>query len=197
MERNVKISLEKAREWYNSGNESLREVALQAFKESELVEKPWELIKTFEDACRVLNINSDMIHLIFDGHLKSMYKLKVIKKALNGAEWEPNLNTGTIYYPLLRCCTKGSSYDSRCIPVANFIDKKNNEVYTLVGGECSCHHYGGGLGIFCGRFGSVYPASGLFGCKSEEIAEYFGNTFGKLIFDVIYGQYNNYTWMEK
>ena len=195
MERNVKISLEKARGWYNSGNESLREVALQAFKESELVEKPWELIKTFEDACRVLNINSDMIHLIFDGQLKSMYKLKVIKKALNGAEWEPNLNTGTIYYPLLRCYTKGSSYDSWWIPVANFIDKKNNEIYTLVGGDCSGHD--GGLGHFGFGYGDVYPDSGLFGCKSEEIAKYFGKTFGKLIFDAIYGQYNNYTWMEK
>lgn len=41
MERNVKISLEKAREWYNSGNESLKEVALQAFNEGELVINPW------------------------------------------------------------------------------------------------------------------------------------------------------------
>ena len=38
MERSIKVSLEKARGWYNSGNESLREVALQAFKEDELVE---------------------------------------------------------------------------------------------------------------------------------------------------------------
>ena len=195
MERNVKISLEKAREWYNSDNESLREVALQAFKESELVEKPWELIKTFEDACMVLNINPDAVYLIFDAHLQNMYKLKVIKKALNGVEWEPNFNTGIIYYPWLRCYTKGSSYASNWVPVANLRDKKNNEVYTLVGGDCS--HYCGGLGIFCGRCcGGVYADIGLLGCKSEEIAKYFGNTFGKLIFDAIYGQYNNYTWVE-
>lgn len=194
MERNVKISLEKAREWYNSDNESLREVALQAFKESELVEKPWELIKTFEDACMVLNINPDAVYLIFDAHLQNMYKLKVIKKALNGVEWEPNFNTGIIYYPVLRCYTKGSSYCSNWIPVANFINKKNNEVYTLVGGDC--YHYSGGLSIFCGRYGGgVYSDLGLLGCKSEEIAKYFGNTFGKLIFDTIYGQYNNYTWV--
>ena len=195
MERNVKISLEKAREWYNSDNESLREVALQAFKESELVEKPWELIKTFEDACMVLNINPDAVYLIFDAHLQNIYKLKVIKKALNGVEWEPDFNTGIIYCPLLRCYTKGSSYCSKWIPVANFINKKNNEVYTLVSRDC--YHYSGGLSIFCRRSGGgVYSDLGLLCCKSEEIAEYFGNTFGKLIFDAIYGQYNNYTWVE-
>ena len=193
MERNVKISLEKARGWYNSGNESLREVALQAFKESELVEKPWELIKTFEDACRVLNINSDMIHLIFDGQLKSMYKLKVIKKALNGVEWEPNLNIGTIYYPWLRYYPKGSSYNSSWTPVANFRAKEDNKVYTLIGGDYS--GYDGGLGHFGFGYSDVSAARGLLACKSEEIAKYFGNTFGKLIFDVIYGQYKNYTWV--
>ena len=195
MERNVKISLEKAREWYNSGNESLREVALQAFKESELVEKPWELIKTFEDACSVLNINPDAVYLIFDAHLQNMYKLKVIKKALNGAEWEPNFNTGTIYYPWLRYYTKDSNYASSWAPVANFKDKEDNKVYTLVGGGYGS--YVGGLGYFGCEFGNVYAELGLLGCKSEEIAEYFGKTFGKLIFDAIYGQYNNYTWMGK
>ena len=194
MERNIKISLEKAREWYNSGNESLREVALQAFKESELVENPWELIKTFEDACRVLNINPDAVYLIFDAHLQNMYKLKVIKKALNGVEWEPNFNTGRIYYPCMRYYPKGSIYDSSWTPVANFKTKYNdNEVYTLVGGNYS--NYDGGLGYFGCGYGVVKVDLGLLGCKSGEIAKYFGNTFGKLIFDTIYGQYNNYTWV--
>ena len=193
MERNVKISLEKAREWYNSGNESLREVALQAFKESELVENPWELIKTFEDACRVLNINPDAVYLIFDAHLQNMYKLKVIKKALNGVEWKPNLNTGAIYYPWLNYYLKDSSYNSNWTPIANFKNKENNKIYTLVSGVYSS--YTGGLsGFWCG-YGNVYAPLGLFGCKSREIAEYFGKTFGKLIFDAIYGQYNNYTWV--
>ena len=193
MERNIKISLEKARRWYNSGNESLREVALQAFKESELVEKPWELIKTFEDACRLLNLNPDVVYLIFDSHLQNMYKLKVIKKALNGAEWEPNRNTGIIYFPWLRYYQTGSSYDSDLTPIAKFKSKDNDNVYTLVGGDYS--YYGGGLGSFGFRHGDVYASLGLLGCKSKEIAKYFGKTFGKLIFDAIYGQYNNYTWV--
>ena len=201
MERSIKVSLEKAREWYNSGNESLREVALQAFKEDELIGCPWKLIKTFEDACAALNINPDMEYLgrIFDNHLQNMYKLKVIKKALNGVEWEPDLNTGIIYYPWLRYYPKDSSYNSSWVPVANFRAKEDNKIYILVS-----RHYGGydgGLGSFgCGYgdgYGDVGAFRGLLGCKSKEIAKYFGKTFGKLIFDVIYGQYNNYTWVEK
>jgi hypothetical protein len=43
--------------------------------------------------------------------------------------------------------------------------------------------------------GGVNVDLGLLGCKSEEIAKYFGITFGKLIFDVTYGYYNNYEWI--
>lgn len=192
MERNVKISLEKAREWYNSGNESLKEVALQAFKESELIVNPWENIKTFEDACRVLGVNPKGVDLIYDSHLQNMYKLQIVRRALN-ADWEPKLNTGTIYYPWMRYYPKGSSYDSSWTPVANFKAKENNKVYTLVGEDCS--YYGGGLGFFGHGYGIVGAYPGLLGCKSEEIAKYFGKTFGKLIFDAIYGHYNNYTWV--
>lgn len=192
MERNVKISLEKAREWYNSGNESLKEVALQAFKESELIVNPWENIKTFEDACRVLGVNPKGVDLIYDSHLQNMYKLQIVRRALN-ADWEPKLNTETIYYPWMRYYPKGSSYDSSWTPVANFKAKEDNKVYTLVGGDC--YYYGGGLGYFGCGYGAVTAFRGLLGCKSEEIAKYFGKTFGKLIFDAIYGHYNNYTWV--
>lgn len=194
MERNVKISLEKAKEWYNSGNASLKEVALQAFTEDEFVENPWEKIKTFEDACMVLNFNPATVSLVYDTHLQNMYKLQIIKKALNGTSWEPKLNTGTIYYPCMRYYLKGSSYDSSWTPVADFKAKEDNKVYTLVGGD---YNYYNGLGVFGYGYGygAVHAHSGLLGCKSEEIAKYLGKTFGKLIFDAIYGQYNNYEWV--
>ena len=37
MTRNVTLTLEKAREWFNSGNAELKEIALQAFTEKELI----------------------------------------------------------------------------------------------------------------------------------------------------------------
>lgn len=193
MERSVKISLEKAREWYNSGNESLKEVALQAFTEDELVKHPWERIKTFDDACEVLDINPGSADFVYDVYLRNIYKLQIIKNALNGADWEPKLNTGTIYYPWIRYYPKDSRYNSSWIPVANFKAKENNKVYTLVGGDY-CNH-DGGLGYFGLGYGAVNVDCGLLSCRSREIAVYFGKTFGKLIFDAFYGQYNNYTWV--
>lgn len=53
-ERNITITLEKAREWYNSGNATLKEVALQAFNKNELNEFDFTRIRTFEDALTIL-----------------------------------------------------------------------------------------------------------------------------------------------
>lgn len=191
MERNVKISLEKAREWYKSDNESLKEVALQAFKEGELVENPWELIKTFEDACTVLD--PDPVPLIYDTHLLNMYKLRIIRKALNGTDWEPNLNTGRIYFPWLKYYLKDDICYINRKPIANFKVKEDAKIYTLFGGDYNYHD--GGLGVFECGYGYTNVSLGLLGCKSAEIAKYFGITFGKLIFDTIYGHYDNYEWV--
>ena len=57
MERNIAITLEKAKEWYNSDNESLKEIALQAFSKEELNAFDFTKIKTFEDALTALEYN--------------------------------------------------------------------------------------------------------------------------------------------
>ena len=36
-ERNVTVTLDMAKEWFNSGNATLREIALQAFDKTELM----------------------------------------------------------------------------------------------------------------------------------------------------------------
>ena len=38
-ERNIKISLDAAKEWYNGDSESLKQFALQAFTKEELTEE--------------------------------------------------------------------------------------------------------------------------------------------------------------
>ena len=60
MKRNVTITLEKAQEWYNSGNDSLKEIALQAFNENEL-KFDFRNIKSLSDACSVLGLNYNEI----------------------------------------------------------------------------------------------------------------------------------------
>lgn len=54
--RNITVTLEKAKEWYNSGDATLKEVALQAFNKDELVHN-FKNIITFKGACEALNEN--------------------------------------------------------------------------------------------------------------------------------------------
>lgn len=90
--RNVTLTLEKAKEFYNSGNVALKEVALQAFTQEELTAPKYTDIKTFEDACKALGIETyrveyDLVRLSnaegsLGEHLTAIYKLDIIRKAL-------------------------------------------------------------------------------------------------------------------
>ena len=76
-ERNITVTLDKAREWYNSGNESLKEIALQAFSENEL-KFNFRSIKSLRDACKALDLKySDVVLSIEERQtsLNNMIKL--------------------------------------------------------------------------------------------------------------------------
>ena len=55
-ERNLKISLDKAREWYNKGGE-FKELALSAFSEKEITESA--LPNTWEEFCKMYPVKDD------------------------------------------------------------------------------------------------------------------------------------------
>ena len=86
--RNVTVTLEKAKEWYNSNNESLKEIALQAFSRDEIM-LDFENITSFKDACIALGLNCIDISIIigniarFSRASAAMLKLNIIRKALN------------------------------------------------------------------------------------------------------------------
>ena len=74
--RSIKISLEEAREWYNSGNSFKRELALKAYKEIELS------ITTYSDVRASLR-NTDIANSIAKG--------EVYRKLLNVAKCFNNI----------------------------------------------------------------------------------------------------------
>ena len=88
-ERNITVTLEKAIEWYNSDNATLKEIALQAFDKEELTAFDFTSIKTFEDAYNTLSIDrkaANYLVRVMDGISKAsvaMFKLNIIRKALN------------------------------------------------------------------------------------------------------------------
>ena len=60
MYKTINVSLNEAREWYNSGNETLKELALKCFPLRKLNTHNFENIKTFEDA--VNELGNDIEH---------------------------------------------------------------------------------------------------------------------------------------
>ena len=207
--RNITLTLDKAREWYNSSSAELREIALQAFTEEELKTIRYTDIKTFWDAVKALDLPNDsvladlhnLMVLPFEActkkHLSTIYKLDIIRKALNG-DWDPSLVDDDIYYPLISFYPAGK----KAKEIAARNDWKlgptfmvDNEKYTLVGGHYDCYCYGGLAHFNCG-FGVALPALGLLGCKSGEIAEHMSKYFSKEIFEACYSQHIGlYRWI--
>ena len=226
--RNVTLTLKKAKEFYNSGNAALKEVALQAFTKEELTTPNYTDIKTFKDACLALGMSTDIVEwniedacaaiglpmykanayikaILLKGevgisqHLVAIYKLDIIRKALNG-DWKPKMAEGSIYYPWVRIYS--SDKEAKKVAATNNVMLgptliADNKRYTLVGGEYS-YHYAGGLTHFDSRLGIVYPDLGLLGCKSKEIASHMSRYFVKEIFEANYAQHiGAYEWIDE
>ena len=194
MERNITITLEKAREWYNSGNTSLKEVALQAFSKDELLPS-FKDITTFKKACEALGLNYDAMSSIVENIATiskasaAMFKLNIIRKALNlGQDLHLTKNPKDfyIYYPCNSFVTKSSTYckseiNSGKIEVIGKI-KSEGEEYNVLGGDAIYSSYVG-LGSFDSYYGVGYANAsfGFLGCANKEIAQHFGKYFGMLI----------------
>ena len=204
--RNVTLTLQKAKEFYNSGNAALKEVALQAFTQEELTTPKYTDIKTFEDACAAIGLpmykaNAYIKAILLKDevgmgeHLTAIYKLDIIRKALNGANWKPKMAEGDIYYGWVRFYKKLSNVPSDKKIIGNFI--ADGQKHLLVGGFWGCGCYDG-LGAFssrCGCGASEAPL-GLLCCKSAEIAKYMSKQFGKIIFDACYAHHvGSYKWL--
>ena len=206
--RNSSLTLEKAIEFYNSGNAALREVALQAFTKEELITTlKFTGIKTFEDAVKALGLCICDVEIDleeFDNHrfggntsehLKAIYKLDIIRKALNG-DWEPKMTEGNIYYGWVRFYLPNKKPSGKETIATLKID---GQKYLLVGGFRGYGSYAG-LGYFYSGVGCgySYPYLGLLCCKSGEIAEHMSQYFGKEIFEACYAQHiGAYEWVEE
>lgn len=199
-ERNITITIDKAREWFNSENESLKEIALQAFNENEL-KFDFRSIKSLSDACSVLDLNYNEIlsELCYIKRISkasaAMFNLNIIKKALNlGKElsFTKNPEDSYICYPFNPIIRKDSIYyndeikEGKIKIVGKF--KVEGEIYLILGNSAiaslTCSS---GLGAFNPKNGSGFSSIGFLGCASREIAEHFSRYFGTLITEAKYG----------
>mgnify|MGYP000089276651 CR=1 FL=1 len=199
-ERNVTVTLNKAKEWFNSGNATLKEIALQAFDKDELTYN-FKSITTFKKACMALNLDY-MLCLINANNIATiskasaaMFKLNIIRKALNLGQdlhLTKDPEDSYIYYPYNPFVTKSSTYykseiNSGKIEVIGKI-KSEGEEYNVLGG----YAYNGGnagLGYFnsSNGVGDANANIGFLGCANKEIAQHLGKYFGMLITEAKYG----------
>ena len=200
--RNIALTLEKAKEWYNSGSAELKEVALQAFTKEELKTPMFTNIKIYGDARRALEARGTYGEVPFEishaisNHSSFVTLLDVIREALNEG-WKPNLIEGNVYYPRVRFYPADKAKEIvaktgwRLGP--SFIS--DGKKYTLVGGDYELYVLDG-LSGFDLEYGSAIPNLGLLGCKSDEIAAHMSRYFMKEIFEATYAQYVGlYKWV--
>ena len=195
-ERNITISLIQARNWFRSGNDELRELALEAFSKEELM-SDFRNITTFKKACEVLGLHYDTIISSIDFIAKisitsaTMFKLNIIRQALNlgyDMYFAKNPRNSFLYYPYnpLATIPEGCNYYKEQINSGIFqiIGKVKIEgiKYNVLGGGIT-YDIDSGLGGFNYQTGICRCSSevSLFGCATKEIAAHFGKYFGMLI----------------
>ena len=196
--RNITVTFNKAKEWFNSGNATLKEIALQAFNKDELTYN-FKNITTFEKACEVLGLHhgaivSDVSTVSVS--VAAMLKLNIIRRALNlgyDMHFAKNPRNSFLYYPYnpLATIPEGCNYYKEQINSGIFqiIGKVKIEgvEYNVLGGGIT-YDINSGLGGFNYQTGICRCRSevSLFGCATKEIAEHFGKYFGMLITETKY-----------
>ena len=200
MERNITITLEKAVEWYNSGNDTLKEIALQAFSRDELLYN-YRNIKSLRDACEVLGFDYVGIRTTalsiatISKASAAMFKLNIIRKALNLGQdlhLTKDPKDSYIYYPYNPFVTKSSTYYKSDINLCKMEIigkiKCEGEEYNVLNGRANDGGYAG-LGHFYSSdgVGGADAPIGFLGCATKEIAQHLGKYFGMLITEAKYG----------
>ena len=204
------VKLSKAREWYNSGNKTLKELALKAFTEKELKAPTYSEIKTFEDAVKAVGMNLDFeTDVIADIEITSkamaaMYKLSIIRKALNlryGLHLTKDPEGTCIYYPCNQFVTENSTCyeDDLNSGEVEIIGKfKSGEIeYNVIGGHATIS-MNLGLGGFSPSedVGFADANFAFLGCTNKEITKHFGKYFGMLITEAKFGDLDGFEVIE-
>ena len=207
----INVTLDEAKELYNSGNETLKELALKAFTENELKVPHYSEIKTFEDAVKAVGMNLQLELTIVEDIEKeskasaAMFKLNIIRKALNLGQdlhLTKDPEDSYIYYPYNPFVTNSSTYyesdinSGKMEVIGKF--KCEGEEYNVLGGDADYGDYAG-LGGFNSSDGAGNAGAnvGFLGCANKEIAQHLGKYFGMLITEAKYGDMVDFEVIEE
>lgn len=166
-ERSIKISLERAREWYNKGGE-LKEIALSAFSEKEIIESA--LPNTWQEFCDMYPLKCTEWFIDNDSVLKAAFVPEVSRHNTRYSKDYrnvlPSLKAAEAHLALMQLHQLRDCYRQGWLP--DWSD--DNQIK---------------YGIYCDRYilvvQSIYYCSTFLSFQSEDIAEKFFNNFKGLI----------------
>lgn len=201
--RTIEVSLQTAKEWYNSKNEALKKVALQAFSKEELTRKSFRDIKTVNDAICYLKDNQLYGDLIEEyekapctSYSETLATYRIVVAALTHNE-DRHFTTGECWFPVVQFCKIGKEEKCHANKKIGTIEHDGKK-YTVMGGFA---HRSALAGL--GRFDSASAVSDSWATVSFrsvsrcEIAEYISEQFGRLLFEVHYGGVNcDWEWID-
>lgn len=159
-------------DWFNSEQ-------LQVFDRKEL---NFRKIMTFKDACEVLGLrysfsSTDKIIRTFSRSTSAMYKLNIIRQALNFGQELSFTRGSSFYYPTNPFVNSIHFYEAGKMEVIGKI-KSEGIIYEVLSGSA---YNGSGLASRQSFGGLCNNDCGFLGCANKEIAEHFGKYFGMLI----------------
>ena len=162
-ERNVTITLDKAREWYNKGGE-LKELALSAFTENEI--KEIVLPNSWEEFCEMHPVEEDGEEYYIDVDSNTSYVYKGVRNPEFYKNVLPSKEAAKAHLALMQLHQLRDCYRQGWLP--DWSDSNQCKWCIMFDTDTFIVQ----TGICCNRFLTF---------QSKEIAEKFFNNFGYLI----------------
>jgi hypothetical protein len=208
-ERNLKITLDKARVWYYGDNKALKNLALSLFTEDEIKED-WRNIRTLEDAKKYvisypnpdLDVVAQACHQNYQRNVTALINLNIILRALNGRKykwyddaWVTDVCIISDEKEYLRIAGRmeplgAVRIDGRLHYITMGVSRKRDNIFGLT--SKGSYEYGDTRSYF-GHIDSNYS---YLACRTKEISEHFAKYFYKEIVEFVLTKYTDkYEWV--
>lgn len=160
-----------------------------------------ERVKTLDDAIKIAKKSYPELYKKWenadsDSYEENLYAYRMVVAVLTNNE-KNHLVSGDRYIPYVDFCDPGKEKNCGDKTIVGHIESEGRK-FTVVGGSAT---FGGYAGL--GRFNSIYGVSysyayvGFRSVSSRKIAEHISKYFGRLVFDLMYGESNcDYKWID-
>lgn len=160
-----------------------------------------ERVKTLDDAIKIAKKSYPELYKKWenadsDSYEENLYAYRMVVAVLTNNE-KNHLVSGDRYIPYVDFYDPGKEKNCGGKTIVGHIESEGRK-FTVVGGYA---YTGGlaGLGLFHSYYGVSFSAApvGFRSVSSRKIAEHISKYFGRLVFDLMYGESNcDYKWID-